>query len=161
MSLIEGPVKGFKAFRTPIPSDDEITNISHVKYINGLHVNSTYRDQLMKNLNSLTKVLTNTKAKTKTIPLLGHNDYPFEIGNTYELDRNDPLVMCKSGFHFCQIADDCNRHYPLDKFSRYAEVEAYDVIHDTNKSVARKIHIVKEISRKEWYELCGRKIWWE
>jgi hypothetical protein len=40
--------------------------------------------------------------------------------------------------------------------TKYAEIVAWDVIHEKNKSVARKIQIIREISPDEWDHLGGQ-----
>src|SRR3984893_893494 len=79
-------------------------------------------------------------------------DFQFELDKTYELPEGQVPVLCSRGFHFCTMPLDCNNYYNGNN-SRHAEVEAWDVIHDNDKSVARKIHIVREITKDEWNNL--------
>ena len=82
--------------------------------------------------------------------------FQFEIGQTYELPDGLEPIPCQQGFHFCQVPIHCNDYYSKDYKPRYAEIEAWDVIHSDNMSVARKIHIMKEIPNDEWDRLDGR-----
>ena len=83
-------------------------------------------------------------------------EFQFKVGETYELPAGQRPIPCSTGFHFCQIPIYCNHYYAMDIGTRYAEIEAWDVIHDGNKSVARKIRIVREIPKTEWDNLNGR-----
>ena len=81
--------------------------------------------------------------------------YAFKVGQTYELPDGETPELCKRGFHFCEIPLNCNNYYYKDS-ARYAEIVAWDVLHDEDKSVARKITITREIPREEWDYLEGK-----
>ena len=68
--------------------------------------------------------------------------FQFEVGKTYEV--KGPIKMCESGFHFHEVGEHIFHYYGTD--SRVCEIEAHDVITDVDKSVCRKIKIVKELS---------------
>jgi len=89
-------------------------------------------------------------------PDLTCRGFQFQIGQTYELPSGEEPVPCKRGFHFCLVPIHCNHYYHKSYKPRYAEIEAWDVINDGDKSVARKILIVREISLDEWESLEGR-----
>ena len=72
-------------------------------------------------------------------------DYQFEIGKTYEI-KGDP-ILCGNGFHFCRDMQNCFEHYNMR--SRFCEIKAEDIIDGDDKSVCRKITIIRELSQKE------------
>jgi len=72
-------------------------------------------------------------------------EYQFEIGKTYEIE-DDP-ILCEKGFHFCRDMQNCFKYYDTD--SRICEVKAEDIIDGDDKSVCRKITIIRELSQKE------------
>jgi len=72
-------------------------------------------------------------------------DHHFEIGKTYEIKGE--LVFCKNGFHFCTNMNNCFNYYDVD--ARICEVYAEDILNEENKSICRKIKIVRELSQKE------------
>ena len=67
--------------------------------------------------------------------------FKFEIGKSYKVDGE--LEMCQNGFHFHENPQDIFNYYP--KESRICEIEAFDVITDLDKSICRKIVIVREL----------------
>jgi len=71
--------------------------------------------------------------------------FQFEIGKTYEIEGD--LKMCSNGFHFHEKAEHLFNYYE-DNFLHtvVCEIEAEDVITDNNKSVCRKIKLVKKLS---------------
>ena len=71
--------------------------------------------------------------------------YQFEIGKTYEIEGGP--ILCERGFHFCRDMQYCFEYYDMD--SRICEVKAEDIIDGDDKSVCRKITIVRELSQKE------------
>ena len=76
-------------------------------------------------------------------------DFQYEIGKIYETDK--PLVICGTGFHFCERAADCFDHYRFDSDNKVAEVVARgEIVTKENKSCTNKIEIVREIP---WIEL--------
>ena len=67
--------------------------------------------------------------------------FKFEIGKTHEIEGD--VTMCQNGFHFHENPQDIFNYYP--KESRICEIEAFDVITDLDKSICRKIVIVREL----------------
>ena len=74
----------------------------------------------------------------------------FEVGRTYELPNDQRLLVDHNGFHFCLDYYDCNYRAPFDMDNRYIEVMAWDYYIDWDRCVARKVQIVREISKEEW-----------
>ena len=80
--------------------------------------------------------------------------FRYEIGKTYETD--EPIELCRSGFHFCENLASCFRFYDPKKGEglRFCEVEVHG---DTYKSstedkiVTNKITIIRELSPIEIY----------
>ena len=76
----------------------------------------------------------------------GGSTQQYAVGETFVHDGN--VVLCSSGYHFCQNPLDCLAYYgPCD--SRYAAVEANEVSEeqrDDSKRVAKSLKIVAEIN---------------
>ena len=76
--------------------------------------------------------------------------FQYEIGKTYELPEGQPLIMCKSGFHFCKNPIDVFGYYPMNDNTMIAEVEALgEIQQEGTKYCTDKIKIVKEFTRQE------------
>jgi len=73
----------------------------------------------------------------------------YEVGKTYILPEGKDPIMCKRGYHFCRFPPHCHNYYPHQNNNRYAEIEAWNVVHEGDKSVASIIRIVKEITNYE------------
>ena len=71
--------------------------------------------------------------------------FQYEVGKKYSLKGE--LVICESGFHFCENPFDCLEYYNnIEGDKRLFLVEALgEVINRNNKSVTNKIKIVEEI----------------
>ena len=71
--------------------------------------------------------------------------FQYEIGKEYSLE--DKLVICESGFHFCENPFDCLKYYDnIEGDKRLFLVEALgEVISQGYKSVTNKIKIIEEI----------------
>ena len=82
-------------------------------------------------------------------------EYQFKIGRTYEIE-GDP-ILCEKGFHFCRDMQNCFEYYNMG--SRICEVIAEDIIEGNDKSVCRKITIVRELSQKEVMDRITESIW--
>ena len=67
-------------------------------------------------------------------------DYQFEVGKTYESEEGVE-------FEFCVDMQDC--FYQHDINSRICEVIAEEIVEGKDKSICRKITIVRELSQKE------------
>jgi len=76
--------------------------------------------------------------------------FQYQVGKTYELPYGKLPIPCLRGYHFCIVPPDCNMYYSTSSHPRYAEVLAWDVVHSDEKSVARKIQIIREITEEEW-----------
>ena len=70
----------------------------------------------------------------------------FKVGETYEHDG--PIKLCSSGFHFHEKFEDRNKYY-TDNRKRICEVEAEEIVTDSDKSVCRKLTIVRELAWRE------------
>src|SRR5574344_1794879 len=71
--------------------------------------------------------------------------FQYEVGKEYSLE--DELVICESGFHFCENPFDCLEYYNnIEGDKRLFLVEALgEVINKYDKSVTNKIKILEEI----------------
>jgi hypothetical protein len=81
----------------------------------------------------------------------------FEIGKTYKLDNDEPLELCRNGFHYHKVGLDCFKYYPY-KNSRLCEIEVIgDSIDGNDKSCCKEFKIIKEIDRDsdEWKTLLN------
>jgi hypothetical protein len=82
-------------------------------------------------------------------PDLTCRGFQYEIGKTYY--HEGEVIPCRSGFHFCEKADDCFRYYVFDSSNIVCEVEASgEVIEHGSKHVTNTLTIVKQLS---WYEV--------
>ena len=74
--------------------------------------------------------------------------FQFDIGQEYSV--NNDLVICKTGFHFCQDFEAISDYYPFENNNRYFEIEAIgEVITRGNKSCTSKIRIIRELNDEE------------
>jgi hypothetical protein len=74
--------------------------------------------------------------------------FQYEIGKTYTMDPQE-IQLCSKGFHFCQIPLDVLMYYDAED-NLYAMVKAEgNILHDTNKSVASQLTVIKLITREE------------
>ena len=75
--------------------------------------------------------------------------FQYEIGKEYSLE--DKLVICESGFHFCENPFDCLKYYDnIEGDKRLFLINALgEVITEDNKSVTNKIKIIEEIKDVE------------
>jgi len=76
--------------------------------------------------------------------------YQFEIGKIYK--HIDELKMCASGFHFHHDFKDRFNYYSKSIDLRICEIEAEDFKTEGDKSVCRKIKILRELT---WREING------
>ena len=76
--------------------------------------------------------------------------FKYEIGKEYELDKSMPLILCQSGFHFCEQPSGVWTYYSADD-TRIFKIEAADILEAPFepgadfKRVCRKIKFVEEI----------------
>jgi len=75
--------------------------------------------------------------------------FQYKVGEEYFLE--DKLVICESGFHFCENPFDCLKYYDnIEGDKRLSLVEALgEVITGGNKSVTDKMKIIEEIPNIE------------
>jgi hypothetical protein len=74
--------------------------------------------------------------------------FQFEVGKTYEIKED--LMLCSSGFHFCEKLENVYGYYPREADTRICEIEAVGKIQkEDDKSCTNKIRVVKEIVDKE------------
>jgi len=86
-------------------------------------------------------------------------DYPYEVGQSYELPEGQPLRMYQSGFHFFEVPTQLNRR-TQDSWDQvqYIEIVAWETdLSEYKYSIARKIQVVRIIPKDEWDHLSG--IW--
>ena len=73
----------------------------------------------------------------------------FEVGKRIELDNDEPLELCKNGFHFCEYPSGVWSYYEK---GRVFKVNAYNVLKQEKtpgadyKLVCREIELIEEIS---------------
>jgi len=98
-------------------------------------------------MQKLIKKMTGYKATDKNMRCRG---FQFELGKTYELDKEEPLVLCEYGFHFCEHPSGPWAYY-FESGTRIFKVEAEDVIAAPTeagadfKRVCRKITLTEEV----------------
>ena len=79
----------------------------------------------------------------------------YRVGVVVKMDSNPEL--CRRGFHYCEQAANCLRHYGPDPPAKFARVIALGkVVHSTNraKSVTNELVPVEELSREQFLEHC-------
>ena len=72
--------------------------------------------------------------------------FPYEVGQTYT--HNGAVILCSQGFHFCGHPRDTWSYYRPNDGSRYAEIEADEVLGktaDDTKRVARSLTVKAEL----------------
>jgi hypothetical protein len=79
-------------------------------------------------------------------------DFQFEIGKTYE---EKEAVLCRRGFHFHENQNDLFNYYDFTSDNVVCEVECENVITGYDKSVCKKITIVKQLSWDETLNLIN------
>ena len=82
--------------------------------------------------------------------------FQFEVGKTFTEDVTP--VCCDRGFHFCTKAADCFKYYDFNPDNKVAEVEALgdiDTNNDDSKCSTNKIHIIREITWQEVFDLVN------
>lgn len=81
-------------------------------------------------------------------------DFQYEVGKTFEHEGN--IEVCKEGFHFCQKMVNCFNYYPFDINNKVAEVEALGLVKQKrDKIVTDKIHIIRELTWNEVFDMCN------
>jgi hypothetical protein len=85
-------------------------------------------------------------------------NFQYTVGETYEIPSNEEINMCVRGFHFCKNALNCLSYYGVLGGEHLAEIRAWDTITDSDKSVCRKIEIIREIVGSEREKLLTGSI---
>ena len=81
------------------------------------------------------------------------NRFKYEIGKTYELDKDEKLEICKCGFHFCKNPIDVLAYYPNGD-TIIVKVEALgEIVQQGTKYATDKIRIIRQYSKEELQEL--------
>lgn len=78
--------------------------------------------------------------------------FKYEVGKTYE--TNEPIDLCRCGFHFCKSLVDVFGYYDREDGNRFFEVEAERVIEGNDKCVSSKITIIRELDPIEVNRAC-------
>jgi hypothetical protein len=77
-------------------------------------------------------------------------DFQYEVGKSYTKDED--IILCKSGFYFCEMPLDVLSYYGDLNNQKYAEIEAKDIVKkDGDKSVTNNITIKNEITIKDLF----------
>lgn len=85
-------------------------------------------------------------------------DFVFDENKTNRINKNTPIKLCWSGFHFCTDLMQCLRYYNLVGDYVACEVTGYghyDVEYDGSKYAVRCLDIIRVIPEKEVYEIFG------
>jgi hypothetical protein len=78
--------------------------------------------------------------------------FQYEIGKSYEVEGL--IKACRNGFHACERPTDVFGYYPAAGGTRYCEVILEgDIDVDGDKTAARKITIVRELTLTEFINL--------
>jgi hypothetical protein len=91
-------------------------------------------------------------------------NFQYEIGKTYELEKNQKLIMCESGFHYCEDPINVFHHYPPGDGNRYCIITpSGNIANDkvNRKLITSRITIEEEISLTDMVRaaLAGIKKW--
>ena len=91
------------------------------------------------------------KITNKDMTCLG---YQYELNKEFILDedKEGPLELCYSGFHFCEKAENCFNHYDFCNGERLFEGESTGkIIPDGDKTVTDRIIFIRELTKEELY----------
>lgn len=93
------------------------------------------------------------------------NDFQYEIGKTYDMPEDKPVITCESGFHMCLNLTDVYDYVAIGKGNRFFEVRALvrksdkdkytnDVacgiwVIKNNKLAAKSIEFIRELTADE------------
>jgi hypothetical protein len=84
--------------------------------------------------------------------------FQYKVGGTFEMSAGD-IELCVFGFHYCEHPINCLSYYSFSNDKKFAQVK--DLGHtlsapfrESQKRVTNCIKIDKEISVKDWLELC-------
>lgn len=89
-------------------------------------------------------------------------DYQFELGKQHDMPEDAPIIMCGSGFHFCDKLKKTFNYYNVQNGNRYFEVKAlvrrwkkdgyYITEQSDDKMVAKSIILTRELSIDEIFK---------
>ena len=89
-------------------------------------------------------------------------DYQFELGKQHDMPEDAPIIMCGSGFHFCDKLKKTFNYYNVQNGNRYFEVKAlvrrwkkdgyYITEQSDDKMVAKSIVLTRELSIDEIFK---------
>ena len=85
-------------------------------------------------------------------------DFRFDETNTNRIDKNIPIKLCRTGFHFCKDLINCFKYYTLTSKHVVCEVTGYgnyDTEYDEVKHSVRCLDIVRVIPMEEVYQMLG------
>lgn len=89
-------------------------------------------------------------------------EFQYELNKTFELQPDEEIKECESGFHLCLGLDDVFQYYKLGSGNRFFEVKALvrkkDVSEYNNKLVAKSITFTRELDRDEILEAAFRTL---
>ena len=84
------------------------------------------------------------------------DDIVYEVGKTYTVEGE--VKICENGYHFCKKCVDVYDYY--DKPCRICEVSVTGAVQTQgNKSVGRKLKILRELTADEISSLCNSGNW--
>lgn len=94
-------------------------------------------------------------------------DYQYEMNKQHDMPENEVILMCYSGFHFCDKLKDTFRYYDFGKGNRFFEVKAlvrrwkrdgfYVTEQRDDKMVAKSIIFNRELSIEEIFDAVNAK----
>lgn len=89
-------------------------------------------------------------------------DYQFEMNKQFDMPEGEDIVMCSSGFHFCDKLKFVYQYYNICNGNRFFEVKAlvrrwkkdgyYKIEQRGDKMVAKSIKFVRELSIDEIFD---------
>ena len=86
------------------------------------------------------------------------DDYQFEIGKEYKIEKKGKLKLCSNTvFHFCDSLHKVNSYYDVDNDdNRFCEIEVLgDIVSGDEKMGSNHIKIIREIVGEELEILKG------
>lgn len=89
-------------------------------------------------------------------------DYQYEMNKQHDMPEGSDIVMCYSGFHFCDKLKDVYGYYSVQDGNRFFEVKAlvrrwkkdgyYKVEQRSDKMVAKSIVFTRELTIEEIFD---------
>jgi hypothetical protein len=90
------------------------------------------------------------------------NGYQYELGKQSDMAEGEPILMCSSGFHFCDKLNPVYRYYEIKNGNRFFEVKAlvrrwkkdgyYRIEQQNDKMVSKSIQFVRELTIDEIFD---------